>query len=200
MELKGKLEFISIFKPIRLISEDSEIDLRKYYFDLFEKLNGKKSKMNYHMNDIEICSDDNSEYVIKYENDNNGILIILDKINEFGFSNIKAYLSDMLQRLNGRCVIVTASENSIKIISDPSEEVFGLYYTNSNNCKIPDDKIKSLCKIGEEDCCIFCCVGSNGFECLKFNSPSARMLLGRYSRNDINATKIGNCAILGRKR
>jgi hypothetical protein len=163
MELRGKLEFISIFEPIRLISEESEIDLRKYYFELFEKLNGKKTKMDYHMNDIEICSDDNSEYVIKYENDDNGILIILDKINGFGFSNIEAYLSEMLHRLNGRSVIITVSDNSIKITYDPNEEVFGLYYTNNNNCKIPNDKVKSICKVGEEDTCIFCSVSSEGF-------------------------------------
>jgi len=199
MELRGKLEYISIFDPIRLISENGELDLREQYFQLFEKLNGQKTKMDYHMNDIEICGDENSDHIIKYENDDNRILILLNKIDNFGFSNIEVYLSDMLQRLNGRSVIVTVSDNGIKITYDPTEEVFGLYYTNSNNCKIPDDKIKSICKIGEKDCCIFCCVGSDGFECLKFNTTSTRMLLGRHNRNEMNATRIGNCAILGRK-
>jgi hypothetical protein len=194
--LKGKLRFISLFEPIMV----GDIDLRDYYFELFKTLNGVKSKMDYSMNSIEISADENSDKVVKYENNENGILILLNNADgSFGMSNIGAYLPDMLQRLNGMKVIASITGNSIKITNDLKEKVFEIYYTRNNCCKIPDDKIKTVCKIGEKDCCIFICAGSDGFECLKFDSPSARMLLDRYSKKDMRASRIGNCKIVGRK-
>jgi hypothetical protein len=194
--LKGKLKFISLFEPIMI----GNVDLRDYYFKLFEKLNGVKTKMDYSMNSIEIVADENSDKVVKYENDGNGILILLNNADgSFGMSNIGAYLPDILQRLNGMKVIANITDIGIKITNDPKEKVFEIYYTRNNCCKIPDDKIKTVCKIGEKDCCIFISAGSDGFECLKFDSPSARMLLDRYSKKDIRASRIGNCKIVGRK-
>ncbi len=197
-ELKGKLEFISLFQPVKLFADDGEIDLREHYFKLFERLNGIKSKMSYGMNNIEICSDEDSDSVIQYENDDNGILILLNKVDKFGMSNVGAYLPGILQSLNGRHVIVSIKENGISIANDPEENVLELYYTNSNCCKIPEGEEQKTCKIGTIDCCIFCCAGADGFECLKFNSPSARMLLDRYSKKEMRASRIGNCAIVGR--
>jgi hypothetical protein len=194
--LKGKLQFISLFEPIMI----GDIDFREYYFKLFEKLNGKKTKMEYSMNSIEIIADENSDKVVKYENDENGILILLNNVDgSFGMSNIGAYLPEMLQRLNGMKVIANITDNGINITNDTKEKVFGIYYTRNNCCKIPDDKIKTVCKIGEKDCCIFISAGPDGFECLKFDSPSARMLLDRYSKKNMKANRIGNCKILGRK-
>lgn len=198
-ELKGKLEFISLWHPVKLFTDKGEVDLREHYFKLFEKLNGVKSKMDTAMNSITICADENSDRVIKYENDKDGILILLNNADgSFGMSNINAYLPDILQRLNGRSVIVSVEEDGISITNNPDEEVFGLYYTRNNCCKIPDDKIKTVCKIGTSDCCIFTAAGADGFECLKFDSPTARHLLDRYSKKEMNASRIGNCAILGR--
>ncbi len=195
-QLKGKLKFISLFHPIML----GKIDLRQYYFKLFENLNGVKTKMNYSMNSIEIIADETSDKVVKYENDKDGILILLNNSDgSFGMSNIGAYLPDMLQRLNGMKVIADITDKGINITNDPKEKVLGIYYTRNNCCKIPDDKIKTVCKIGEKDCCIFVSASSDGFECLKFDSPLARMLLDRYSKKDMRANRIGNCKILGRK-
>jgi len=193
-ELKGKLEFISLFQPIKLFTNDGEIDLRKQYFKLFKKLNDVKSKMDCTMNSIEICADENSDKVVKYENNKDGILILLNNADgSFGMSNIGAYLPAMLQTLNGMNIIMTINDMGIKITNDPEEKVFELYYTRNNCCKIPDDKVKTICKIGEKDCCIFCSVS-----CLKFDNPSARMLLERYSKKDMRASRIGNCKIIGR--
>lgn len=193
-QLKGKLEFISLFQPIKL----DEIDLREYFFKLLENLNGMKAKMHYYMNSIEISADESSDKAIEYKNDENGILILLNNADgSFGMSNVGAYLSNILQHLNGMTVIVNVTNNSIKVTNDPTEKVFGIYYTRNNCCKIPDNKIKTICKIGKKDCCIFISASSEGFECLKFDSPSARMLLDRYSKK---TNRIGNCKILGRIR
>jgi len=76
---------------------------------------------------------------------------------------------------------------------------FELKYTgDGNSCKIPDDKVREICKIGEVDCCIFCTVGGNGFNCEKFNSYLSRVLLDRHSKGDMRASRIGNCKITGR--
>ena len=117
----------------------------------------------------------------------------------FGFSNIGSYLPDMMQRLNGMQVIIEFNDTYISIRHDENEQVFELKYTgDGNSCKIPDDKVREICKIGEVDCCIFCTVGGNGFNCEKFNSYLSRVLLDRHSKGDMRASRIGNCKITGR--
>lgn len=198
-ELKGRLEFISLWNPVKLFVGKKEIDLRSYFWKLFETLNGKPATMDSKMSSIEIKEDKDADFHVEYENDKGGILMLLKKTKGFGASNIGAYLPDMLQRLNGRKVIISIADNGIKIENDPTEKVFELYYTRNNCCKIPEEKVKELCGIGTGNCCIFCAAGSDGFECLKFDSPSARMLLDRHSKKEMRANRIGNCAIVGRR-
>lgn len=156
--------------------------------------------MEYSMNSIKIFQDDNSDQIVEYKKMVKNILIILINADgSFGMSNIGAHLPDMLQRLNGMSVITTFTDNGFEIKQDPSEEVYGLYYTRNNCCKIPEEDVKRICKPGEKNCCIFLSIGSDGFECLKFDTPSARMILDRYSKGEIRASRIGNCKILGRK-
>ena len=197
-ELKGKLEFISLWDKIKLTTETEEIDLRDYYFKLFEQLNGKKTRMEQDKNSIEFIADETADRVINYTNDGERIGISLESEDKVSWSNIGAYLPCTLQTLNGRDVVVSVTDSSIKITNNPDESVMGLYYTDGNTCKIPDEKIKTVCKIGTNDCCIFLSAGAKGFSCLKFDTPSARMLLDRYSKKEMNASRIGNCAILGR--
>ena len=68
MTIKGKLEFISFWNPIRLISDDGELDLRTEYFRVFTNLHGKKASMSGGMNDIKIFADESSGRLMKYEN------------------------------------------------------------------------------------------------------------------------------------
>jgi len=195
----GKLEYLSMFKPIKLNQGGTHVDLRDYIFEVFSKLNGEKTTMLYSMEHIEFKKDYESKYAMKYENDGENLLMMLDVIDEFGFRNVGAYLPDMLQRLNGRNVLITATDDSIKIEDGPNNEhTFGVHYTNSNLCKIPNDKVKEICKIGEKDCCAFCVASGNGFECAKFDTYMCRNLLGRIEEKTIRATRIGDCKLLGR--
>jgi hypothetical protein len=195
----GKLEFTSFFKIIKIDQGSTYVDLRDYIFEVFNKLNGQKTSMLYSMDHIEIKKDDDSKYQMKFEHDDDSTLMILDVIGEFGFSNIGAYLPDMLQRLNGRNVLITATDDGIKIEDGPNNEnTFGVRYTNSNLCKISTDKVKEICKIGEEDCCVFCIASGKGFECAKFDTYMCRNLLGRIEEKSIRATRIGDCKLLGR--
>ncbi|MDD4922620.1 MAG: hypothetical protein PHS30_09125 [Bacteroidales bacterium] len=193
--LTGKLEFISFFHIIKV----GDKDLRDYLWKLFTDLNGVKASMKQTMNCIEIYADDESENHLKFERDhgNKSLLILLTKEPAWGFSNLAAFIPDMLQRLNGMQVIVTLTEHSIKIENDPGEKVFELKYTDGNSCRISDDKVMEICKPGTEDCCIFLTMG-RGWSCEKFNSSMARLLLQRHAEGTMRASRIGNCKIVGR--
>ena len=196
--LKGKLTFISFWDPITIQTEDGEIDLREIYFQVFNNLNGKKASMNGKMNDIKVFADDTSEYLLKYENKGESILMVLEKSDGFGMSNLGAYVPDILQRLNGMKVIVEYDEQSVNICHDETEKVYELNYTNGNSCRIPDNDVKEICKIGQAGCCIFLTASGNGFECEKFDSFMARQLIDRFSKGTMRASRIGNCKIVGR--
>ena len=192
--MTGKLRFLNIFEPILI----GETDIQKNIHDFFKKINKKKLSMDYTINSFILKTDNESTYEMDYEWSESGGYVMLKKIEEFGMTNISAYMSDILQNLNGRDVTATITEECLEII-DNEEDVYGVYYTNSNLCKIPDDKIKEICKIGSEDCCIFVCASGNGFECMKFDSYMSRQMLYRLAEDTINAKRIGNCRLLGRK-
>jgi hypothetical protein len=199
--IKGKLTFISLFNPVELITAEGVTDLRDHLWKLFTDLNGVKASMKHTMNSIEICADDESDSRLKFERDhsNKSLLMLLTKEPDWGFSNLAAYIPDMLERLNGMQVIVTLTEHSIKIENDPDEKVFELNYTRDNSCKIPDDKVMEICKPGTGDCCIFLTMsGGMGWSCEKFNSSMAGILLKRHSEGSMRASRIGNCKIIGR--
>lgn len=197
IELKGKLEFISLWNPIKLFTQEGEIDLREHFFGVFEKLNGKPVGFEWG-NIFEIKSEPTEEYKLVYKNDGQSIGISVET-DSGGASYLDAYLPMSLQDLNARSVIVNVTDEGFKITYDPTEEVFGTYYTDGNSCKVDNETAKKVCKITTSDTCIFCTFSTDGFYCQKFDSYSARQLLIRYGRGQMNATRIGNCAILGRK-
>lgn len=207
--IKGKLTFISLFNTINLETEDCELDLRVQYFGLFHDLNGKKASMKYGMNELTILADENSEYVLVFEKsgdeiestENDTLGVYLNEINDTELLNIGYYLPNILQRLNGMQVIVEVSGDSISIKHDETEKVHEKKYTHSNSCHsnscmVNDDEIQEICKVGQEDCCIFLTASGDGFMCEKFNSYIARLLLKRYDEGTMNANRIGNCKII----
>ena len=205
--LKGKLTFISFWHPINLETKDGDLDLRVQLFETLKNLNGKPASMKYGMNDITILADDNSEYELEFENkrseieftESDTLKIILKKNGEhWSWSNLGAYIPDILQRLNGMQVIVEIDENSIGFRHNENEDVYKINYTHGNSCRIPDDDVKKVCKIGENGCCIFCSVSGDGFMCQKFDSYMARHLLDRHIEGTMRANRIGNCKIIGR--
>jgi len=202
MTLKGKLEFISFWNPIRLITDSGELDLRQDYFRVFTNLNGKKASMKGGMNNITVTADEDSEYFMNFKKDDeeNTILMILEVGGEkWGMSNLGAYIPDMMQRLNGMQVIVEFDDQSIGIRHDESEKVPELNFnTDGNSCSLSPEFAEEVCKIGRDGCCIFLAAGSGGFLCEKFDGHMARILLDRYSNGTMRANRIGNCKIVGR--
>jgi hypothetical protein len=198
----GKLGFISFLDTIKLERENGIVDLREAYFQVFNSLNGKKCSMDGKMNSLKILADENSDRVMKFErNEKEDTILMLLEIPEpgWGMSNLGAYVPSMLERLNGMQVIVKYDNESISVEHDETEKVFEIKYTgDGNSCKVEDDKVKEICKPGQVDACIFLSAGPEGFECQKFNSPMARVLLDRYSNKIMRASRIGNCKIIGR--
>jgi hypothetical protein len=196
--LKGKLEFFDFFN-MKLYYNKKEINLLNHLDEFFTNLNDKKTSMTYNMNSLTIKADESSEYKLEYKKDNESVFCLINKTEGVGWSNVEAYLENIFQRLNSRQVIIKIDKNEFFIQPDLNEKVFGLFYTNINSCKIEDDKVKEICKPGSEECCIFLSAGGNGFNCEKFDTYMARMLLHRLKQGIMNAKRIGNCAILGRK-
>ncbi len=139
-----------------------------------------------------------SEFKVKYDSVRHAYL---EKVGEFGGINIQAFFDDALVWLSGRMVTIKIEDGKqIKITADKSEKVFGVYFTHNNTCEVPAGAEKTVCKIRQQDCCVFLISGGYGFQCGKFNPPLARVLLDQLAEGKMRAKRIGNCTVLGRKK
>ena len=196
---KGKLLFMGWFNlPWTLLTDNGKIDLWPIVEQFFISINGKRAEHSQTLDCYFLFTDKNSELQFQYSPDK---YIVLEKLEGIGMSNIHAYLEKNLIWLSGRKIKVNiAKGKQIAFSADKDETVYGVYFSgNGNSCKIPNDVEQKICKIGQPDCCVFLSFGTTGFHCEKFNGPIARMLLERLAKRTIRASRIGNCAILGRK-
>lgn len=196
--LRGKLEFISLWDPIKLQTTEETIDLRDHLFPRLKLWNGLKAKMDYSKNDISIGLSSESPDTLKFDHNKEEDTISFILKTPTGFTNLGAYLPNILQILNGRYVDVDLEEDFFKIIG-VEQTLYGLYYTDNNSCKVPDEDVKNICQPGTSHCCIFLTAGADGFHCEKFDSYMARQLLYRFNEGTMNANRIGDCELLGRK-
>ncbi len=185
--------------PWKLVTDAGEIDLWPFIDEFFTSLNGKRTtrmKMDERCG-YALAADKNSEFHFKYIPDE---YVLLEKQKGFGGSNVHACLDEALVWLSGRMVeIEIENGKQIKFAADKSEKVYGVYFIEGNACEVPEDAVKTVCKAGQHDRCIFLSAGSSGFLCQKFSGPTARMLLDRLAKRDPLRSRIGNCTILGRK-
>ena len=198
--LKGRLMYKGWFNlPWTLTAETGEADLRPEVERFFLSLNGKKADQKQERNGYTLAVDDASEYTFEYVPGNH---VWLEKKDGFGISNVHAYVDEALVWLSGRLVEIEIEDGKqIKFTAEKSEEVYGVYFVgDGNSCEVPSGIEKTVCKIGQRDCCIFLSLGSDGFRCEKFSGQMARMLLDRLAKGTIRASRIGNCALAGRKK
>jgi hypothetical protein len=196
----GQLTFISFFHPVIIDINGVKNNIRQLFFNRFSELDGKPVSMEEDRNEFKFYKDEGSEYFLTYNNDKGGMLAWAEKKVGIGGFNLLAYLPGFLQQINSRCVGIEFFKGGFKILVDPDEDVFGVYYTgNANHCKVEDKDVKSVCKAGTSNCCIFLVAGGSGFECAKFDTYVGRQLLYRHGEGKLNATRIGNCKLLGRK-
>ena len=197
-KLKGVLLYTGWSNlPWKLVTDDGEIDLWPIIDKFLMSLNGKCANHQEACDGYTLSADEASEFQFKYIP---GEYVLLEKPEGFGMSNVHVYLDTALGWLSGRLVEIEIEDGKrVKFVADASEQVFGVYFTDGNSCEVPSDAEKTVCKAGQHDCCIFLSAGADGFHCEKFNSPLARMLLDRLAKGTIRASRIGNCALLGRK-
>lgn len=195
-EFTGRLEFISLHKPIQLHNDQEIIDVWPHCDTFFRSVNGGGAIMDDSKTHIEIKADADSEAKFKYKNEDGSILGVLS--TAVSMSNTMVYLEHTLQRLNGRKVIVEISKSKIRFEADKTDEVYGVYYTHGNSCLLPKDEAIRICQPNTCNTCIFLTSSARGFECSKFDSSTARIILDRFGEKMMNSTRIGNCEILGR--
>jgi len=197
-KFEGRLEFIDLRTPIRVFGEDDKfVDIQPLIDELFTELHDTRISKKEDMNSFECFHDIESEYKMKYDGQYKAAWME----SATGSSNIGYYLEMKLQRLNGRKIVANFDKQKRVMKVEPMDDgqVYGLYYTRNNACAIPTDDVKKICQPGTHNCCIFLMAGSEGFECSKFDSSTAGGILARHHANKMNANRIGNCAILGRR-
>lgn len=198
--LKGRLHFLGWFiSPWKLTTEDGqEIDFWPKIEDVLKSLNGKGADQYRNKDSYILVANKSAVFKLEYKP---GESLALVKKNSFAFSNVQAYIEESLIWLSGRLVKVELENHRLSISADPSENVLGVYFTGEgNSCKIPAGAEETVCKIGQgKETCIFTAVSGGGFLCEKFSGPTARMLLSRFAAGTMNAGRIGNCTVLGRK-
>lgn len=198
-KIKGRLLYMGWFNlPWKLVMGDGEIDLWSVIDKFFISLNGKRADHKRERDGYTLAADESSEFQFKYVP---GEYVLLEKSEGFGMSNVHAYLDIVLSWLSGRMVEIEIKDGKqIKFTADKSEKVYGVYFVgDGSSCEVPSGTEKAICRVGQHDCCIFLSVGADGFNCEKFNSSLAHMLLDRLAKGNIRASRIRNCALIGRK-
>lgn len=194
---KGRLMYRGWFNlPWTLIADGGETDLWPEVERFFLSLNGKKADQKQERDGYTLSADESSEFWFKYIP---GKCLLLER--SMSMRNVSAYLDEGLTWLSGRLVEIEIEDGKqIKFTASASEKVYGVYFAEAgNSCEVPNGIEKTVCKIGQHDCCIFLSLDSTGFKCEKFSGSMARMLLDRLAKGTIRASRIGNCALLGRK-
>jgi len=186
-------------KPWKLVTDQGDVDLWPFIEQFFIGLNGKLARRESRLDGCTIALDETSEYRFSYKSGPITRGPILDHQKNSGFINVYAYFENDLVWLSGRVVEIEVSDTELKLTADSSELVHGVYFTGEgNSCAVSADEVRTICKAGQEDCCVFLGAGG-GFSCEKFNGPMARYWLDRLAKGTIRATRVGNCAILRRK-
>lgn len=197
--LKGRLLYMGWFhRPWRLVTADGEIDLWPIIDRFLVSLNGKHAGHQRMHDGYVLSAEKTSRFQFVYVP---GDSAVLENTGVFEWSNVHAYLDDVLVWLSGRMVEIEIEDGErVEIAADVSEGVYGVYFVGDGRaCEVPSGAEQTVCKIGQHDCCIFVSMGAAGFHCEKFSGPLARMLLDRLAKGDIRASRIGDCANLGRK-
>lgn len=201
-KLKGRLQYLGWFnQPWNLITLPPtvlQINLCPIVEEFFASINGKRANQDRTRDGYSLSVNEESEMEFKYVPDK---YVLLEKPEGFGMSNVHAYLDRILVWLSGRMVEVEIENGKqIKFAANKDEVVHGVYFVGEgNSCEVHKGDERTICKVGQDDCCIFLTAGGSGFQCEKFSGSLARMLLDRLAKGTMRASRIGSCAVLGRK-
>lgn len=200
MMQRGPLRFTSWEAPWLIAMPSGDVDLREHALDLFARYAGQTFRMAYDLHSFVVQGDHKGDMRLEYDADEAPNPTLWKADGSFGFSNLGAYLSNALQRLNGREVMLDLSTDGFRIWADPAENVPPVLFEGEGNYGgIPADEVISRCQPGTTTCCAFLTASASGFECAKFCSYTARSILHRIEEGTFRATRIGNCKLMGRK-
>ena len=183
-------------RPWRLEAGAGDVDLQPIIEKLLASMDGKLVRQEHLEGGGYVLSvDPSSGWRFNHEG------LLLEKVVGWGGTNLFASLDTALCQLSGRLMKIEVEDGQqLKFAPDPSEEVFGVYFVDEgNSCEVPEGEEERICKVRQAGCCIFFSVMGDSFRCEKFNAPTARMMLDRLAKGTVNATRIGNCTLLGRK-
>lgn len=188
----GRLNFFGWhIQPWTLKTEEGEIDLWPLFDAFFTRSKGVRASFEGEVDSFMLRVDENSNSLLEYHNAMVGL------VKETGWSNVTYFIELKLMALNGRMVIIEVDEDNINMKPEPTEQVFGVYFSVGNMCLIPEDKVQDICKPEQEkESCAFLSATGDGYMCQKFDTVMAGLILQRLSQG--NSGRIGNCAILGR--
>jgi hypothetical protein len=194
--IKGRLLYMGWFNlPWKLVTDSGEIDLWPIIEGFFVSFNGKTANHERRRDSYTLSSDEGSKFKFEYVPDEH---VWLEE-PAGGLSNVHAYLDESLVWLSGRMVEIEIEDGKhIKLVADRAQKVNGIYSVG-DSCEVPRGAEKTICKAGQRDCCIFLAMSPDGFECEKFSGSTARMLLDRLAKGTMRASRIGDCALVGRK-
>ncbi|WP_336801745.1 hypothetical protein [Kaistia sp. MMO-174] len=203
LKVSGRLRFYGWTHPTwdLLQPDGSAVDIKPAFWEAILSMAGKRGGHDYvghHFPSMRIYLEPRSDREILAREIDCGI--IESRLDNAGWSNIAAYFEQILVALAGRLVEFKASPDEIEIIADRTEKVpHVLYFGRGNSARVPDGAERIVCRAGEADCCIFLTMGTGGFECAKFSGPMALHLLQRAGAGEMRATRLGNCAVVGRE-
>jgi len=117
---KGRLKYASFWDRIMLTSESGEYDLRAECFRIFANLNDKKVSIGSSINTVMIYSDTSSNLTLKYDNNEETIIILEQKGSKLVTTDLGLQIPNILQKHNGSMIIVESDDESISISLDES--------------------------------------------------------------------------------
>ncbi|MFC1686411.1 hypothetical protein ACFLZS_00540 [Patescibacteria group bacterium] len=205
MDYQGWLYYLTPEHCKIVTGEGKEIDLCPIIEDFLSSIDGKKTSHEEGKDYYALRVDPDSEFTYYHDSDKENKRIKgLNKTSGTGWSNVNAYLENAMTWIDGRLVNFEISEDQLRIEADPSEEVFGVYFTGEGaSCAVSEENAKNICGFGGEDTCVFLSMETDqdgtSFVCDKFYSYLARILLRRLAEGSTKAKRIGNCALLGRE-
>lgn len=192
----GVLRFATMDRSWCVHENGIDFDTCDGFWSVAEALKDKECSMECKRDYFSLDLDISSTRTLYLNRETHNVVIGDDR----SFSNAGYYLETTLQALNGRKVIAKFSSFGFRIEAAPDDDAPAVKFFDGNSSRIPAGMEQAICKVGQgKECCIFMTMTAKGYVCEKFNPPTARYLLNRLAKGEMNAGRIGNCKNIGRE-
>ena len=167
-------------------------DLKLTILRFFRELNGKRARYEHSDEHFLLAADEASEFRFSH---NDGSSVLLHVADQKECANVCAFLDITLIRLSGRRVVLEIDDGRFAVFPDSSEDVHRLQFAHeSEMCPVSEEVARTICRVGEENLCVFLMKEDGILQCCKFNSHSGRERLEELAEG-ARLGRIGNCAV-----